>query len=465
MSALLSRPPSPPHMTKAPQVGALPGLVAVTPLARRLANGLPVLLFPRHTAPTVAVHFVVRAGADRDPLGRAGLASLTAEMMDEGAGPRSAMELAESLEHMGTDLWLSAGRDGSQLALNATRDTWKPALALAADVLRRPRFETNDWERVLHDRQTALVQRRDQPESVAGLSTSATLFGPDHPYGRPVDGFEATVGALTLDDVRAFHERIWRPRLGTLVLCGDFDPDEAERELERLLGDWAPGDDLPSWSAPTAATLPRLTVVDRPEAPQSVVRVVGPAPSRGTPARAALSMLEIILGGSFTSRLNFKLREEKGFTYGASAGFNFYRQAGAFLARSSVFSQNTAESVQVFLDEIAGMTSRPASELEITKAKATLLDRTAESLSMAAGIASLYAELALFQRPLDEPATFVAETEGVDGAALATTARELLDPAKLAVVIVGPAQQFVPALEAAGWGKPLYRDVDGRPLD
>lgn len=455
----------PSFMTAPPRVGALPGLVAVTPVTRQLSNGLPLVLFPRHTAPTVAVHFVVRAGSDRDPVEKTGLASLTAEMMDEGAGSRSAMELAESLEHMGTDLWLSAGRDGSQLTVNATRDTWKAALGLAADVLRRPRFHADDWERVLHDRQTALVQRRDQPESVASLVTSATLFGPDHPYGRPVDGAPATVGAITLDEVRAFHSRIWRPALGTLVMCGDFEPDEATRELEKLFGDWPRGEVPPAWTAAPNQTLTRLTVVDRPEAPQSVVRVVGPGPSRTAAERAAVSMLEIILGGSFTSRLNFKLREEKGFTYGANAGFNFYRRGGAFLARSSVFAQNTAESVQVFLEEIAGMTARPASTLEITKARATLLDRTAESLSMAAGIASLYSELALFERPPEDPATFVAEAEAISEEQLVNVAERFLNPAPMAVVLVGPAAQFVPALEAAGWPSPVYRDLDGKLVD
>lgn len=449
-------------MQTAPVVGPLPGLVAVTPLERRLSNGLALMLFPRHIAPTVALHFVVRAGADRDPAGKAGLASLTAEMMDEGAGGRTAMELAEGLEHMGTDLWLSAGRDGSQLALNATRETIKDSLTFVADVLRRPLFSEQDWERVLHDRQTSLVQRRDQPESVASLATSATLFGDDHPYGRPVDGFEATVNAITLADVRAFHDRYWRPALATLVVCGDFEPVEMEQELERLLGDWAPGEVPPDWQGGVSPTRPRLTVVDRPDAPQSVVRVFGGAPPRSSSDRAALSLLEIVLGGSFTSRLNFKLREEKGFTYGASAGFNFYRKAGVFLARSSVFAQNTAEAVEVFLEEIAGMTARPATDLEMTKAQSTLLDRTAESLSMAAGIASLYSELALFQRPPEEPADFVAQAEAITHKELAAAAEKLLVAGGLSVVVVGPAKLFVPILEAAGWPAPVYRDTDGR---
>ena len=222
-------------MAQAPVVGPLPALVMPKPQAFRLASGLEVVAVRRQAAPIVALNLVLRTGADRDPDQKAGLASLTAEMMDEGAGDRNALEIAESLEALGADLWVGTGRDGAQLTLQVPAEEFRPALGIAADVLLRPRFSTADWERVHHDRMTALQQRRDQPEAIADLVTALTLYGPRHPYGRSVDGFEKTIAAIGLDDVRRFHDQFWRPNNAVLTIAGDFDPEALAGDLERVL--------------------------------------------------------------------------------------------------------------------------------------------------------------------------------------------------------------------------------------
>ena len=299
-------------MHRAPVVGPLPSLLAPTPMRFQLSNGIDVVAVRRQAAPIVALNLVLRTGADHDPKDRVGLASLTAQMLDEGAGTRAAIEIAEALEHLGADLWLGAGRDGSQLTLQVPTAEFGAALDIAADVVLRPRLGVSDWERVLHDRLTGLAQRRDHPESVADLIASLTLFGPDHPYGRPVDGLEATVRAIKLDDVKSFHEEFWRPNNALVALAGDFDPASLKDDLERAFGRWRPGPIPPTPPTPPLPALPRLVMVDRPGAPQSVIRLVGPGSFRHDPDRPALSMLNVVLGGSFTSRLNFTLREKKG---------------------------------------------------------------------------------------------------------------------------------------------------------
>ncbi len=452
---------TPSYMRTAPIVGPLPSLVAPTTLRFQLSNGIDVVAVRRQVAPIVGLNLVLRTGADHDGADRAGLASLTAEMMDEGAATRSSLEIAEALEHLGADLFLGAGRDGSQLTLQVPTQEFGAALAIAADVVLRPRLDVADWERVVHDRVTSLAQRRDQPEAVADLVAALTLYGPHHPYGRPVDGFERTVRALTLADVGRFHDLFWRPNNALISVAGDFDPASLRDDLERALGEWKPGPIPTSPPTPPLPALDRLVMVDRPAAPQSVVRVIGPGSSRHAPDRPGLSMLNVVLGGSFTSRLNFTLREKKGYTYGAGSSFSTYRRPSAFAARSSVFTQVTAPAVTDFLTEIGRMRTDDIEPQEITKARASLLGRTAEALSTSAGTAATFAEVGLYELPIDEPARFIEAVAATDATAIRALAVRYLDPDKLGIVIVGDRAVIEPELRAIGLPAPVLRDADG----
>lgn len=455
---------TPSHMRTAPVVAPLPPLVAPAPLCFRLSNGIDVIAVRREVAPIVSLNLVLRTGADHDGAARAGLASLTAEMLDEGAGTRSSLEIAESLERLGADLYLGTGRDGSQLTLQVPTKEFVPALDIASDVILRPRLEQADWERVVHDRLTALAQRRDQPESVAELVAAMTLFGPQHPYGRPVDGMEATVAALKLDDVKRCHDTFWRPNNAIIALAGDFDPATLRDRLEHAFGAWKAAPLPASPPTPPLPPLPRLVMVDRPGAPQSIIRVIGPGSWRHAPDRPGLSMLNVVLGGSFTSRLNFTLREKKGYTYGAGSSFSTYRRPSAFVARSSVFTQMTAAAVTDFLIEIGRMSTDEIEPDEITKARASLLGRTAESLSTSSGTAATFAEVGLYELPIDEPGRFIDAAAVTGAAEMRTLAARYLDPDKLGIVIVGDRAVIEPELRAIGLPAPVMRGPDGESL-
>ena len=452
---------TPAEMHAAPPVGPLPPLR--TPVLQRfvLSNGLEVVAIPRHAAPIVSMTLMLRAGADAEPPGLTGLASLTAEMLDEGAGDRNPLELAGDLEQLGADLWLGAGRDGSQLNLQVPRKGFEPALAIAADILMRPRLHAEDWARVQHDRLIGLAQRRDQPEAVANVVADRVLYGDSHPYGQPSEGRESTVGLITLADVARFHATQWRCNQASLIVAGDVDPGALQGQLERALGAW------PAGSIPTVAPAgrptqpPRLVLVDRPDAPQSVIRIVAPGEPRLSPLRTGLRMMNAILGGSFTSRLNFNLREQKGYTYGASSGFSFMRHAGAFTARAAVFTEVTAASVTEFLNELRDIGQRPITADEMTKARATLLGRAAEALSTAAGLTATYGEIRLYDLPLDEPGRFVAEMDQHDAASLQALAARHIDADRAGIIIVGNRAVIEADLRALGLPPPQLRDADG----
>jgi zinc protease len=453
-------PPVPAHMTHAPAVGPLPHLEPTRPKRFVLSNGLEVTACRREVAPLVAVNVMFRSGSDADG-DLAGLGSATADMMDEGAGTRGPLQMAEDLEQLGADLWLGCGRDGSQLSLQVPRRTFDDALKLAADVLLRPRLDADDWSRVKHDRLTSLQQRRDQAEAVASLAADRVLFGEAHPYGRSSEGFEHTVEHIGIDDVRRYHATFYRPNNAALVVAGDFDEATLPQQLEAALGGWQPGTLPAAAPATPLPKMPRLVLVDRPSAPQSVVRIVAPGTDRLSPDRPALSMLNAVLGGSFTSRLNFNLREQKGYTYGAASSFSFLRRPGSFAARAAVFTEVTSAAVTEFLAELRAVRERPFTDEERTKARALLLDRVAEGLATSGGLAGTFAELALYGLPLDEPERFIAALERTTADDLLRLAQKYIDPDGSCIVIVGDRAVIEPGLKSLGLPAPELRDADG----
>jgi zinc protease len=454
---------TPAVMAAAPAVGPLPAVGLPRASGFQLTNGLEVVAVRRDVAPIVSAALMIRSGGGADPPERAGLASITAEMLDEGAGARDALALADELEQLGADLWLGSGRDGSQLSVQAPRDTFLPALAIAADVLMRPRLADEDWQRVLGDRRTGVGQRRDQPEAVVNVVSDRLLFGDRHPYGLPTDGLERTVEGLALDHVRAFHNGHYRPGHAFLVVAGDFDEARLPAELEAALGGWQA---VPVAAAPAPPALParpRLAIVDRPGAPQSIVRLVAPGFDRLSPDRPGLSMLNAILGGSFTSRLNFNLREEHGYTYGAASSFAFLRHPGSFAARAAVFAESTAPAVGEMLKELAGLRERPITVEEHAKARATLLMRVAEGLATAGGIAASFGEIGLYGLPLDDPMRFVAALEATSADDLRALAARTVDPDAVTIVIVGDRAAIEPGLRALGLPAPVLFNPEGNP--
>ncbi len=451
-------------MDTAPAVGPLPSVIPPATNRFTLSNGLEVVTVRREVAPIVSAALMIRSGAGADSPERSGLASLTSEMLDEGAGSRDPLALADELERLGADLWLGSGRDGSQLSVQAPHDTFFNALEIAGDILIRPHLAEADWERVIADRRTSVAQRQDQPESVVSVVSDRMLFGEAHPYGRPVEGFAKTLERLTLEDVRAFHAAHWRPNHAFLVVAGAFDAAQLRDRLEAALGGWT-GSPAPEPPVPTEwPSRPRLCIVDRPGAPQSIVRLLAPGTDRLSPDRPGLAMLNAILGGSFTSRLNFNLREKHGYTYGAASSFAFLRSRGSFAARAAVFAESTAPAVREMLGELRGLHERPITAEEHAKARATLLMRVAEGLATTGGIASTFGEIGLYGLPLDEPLRFVAALEQTTADHLRELATRYVDPDAASIFIVGDRAAIEPGLRELGLPAPVLRNAEGEAI-
>ncbi|MGE0393883.1 MAG: M16 family metallopeptidase, partial [Vicinamibacterales bacterium] len=347
-----------PDRTKPPVPGAPPALRVPVIQKRTLTNGLPVWIMEAHEVPLVQVNLVVFAGSADDPAGRYGAASFTSAMLDEGAGARSAIEIADTIDGLGATLSAANGVDSSGVRLNVPVARLAAALPVMADVALRPAFPAADLERIRQERLTTLLQTRDEAASLAALAFSRAVFGPGHRYGTGVIGTAASVKALTREDLVAFHRAHYVPGKAALLVVGDVTPDSVLPLLQQHFGAWAgKGAPRASLPAPRQVSTRRVVIVDKPGVPQSQIRIGWVGPSRATPDFFPLEVMNTMLGGSFSSRLNDNLREEHGYTYGAYSMFDMRRVAGYFSAQAGVQTDKTADALREFFNEFARITT------------------------------------------------------------------------------------------------------------
>ena len=440
---------------------------APRPEVFELKCGLPVWVIPRRDLPIVASTFVLDAGASTHGPGRGGLAGLTADMLDEGTASRSSHQIALAVEGMGTSLSVSAGWDGAYVGLQCLTTHLEPSLDLAVDVLRNPSFPTEEWDRIHAQTLAGLKAERDSAEARAGRALLRALFDADHPYRVPVDGEEATVSRLTRDDLIAFHRERYTPGDAAFVVAGDVNPEAIVALLDDRLSGWSgrSPEKLEVREA-TRRTSPRLLLLDRPGAPQAVVRVGHVGTHRLDPDYTDLMVWNQILGGQFSSRLNAKLREEKGFTYGVRSHFDFRKGAGPFLISSSLQSDRLDEALEDLRGEVFGLLGdRPPTASELDDARRSLIEGQARHFETPSALVSRYAGLFLHGLPPDHHARFTERLEAVSLASLEAAARRRVDPRALVFVVVADADLVAGPLEALGWASVERFDERDSPLE
>jgi predicted Zn-dependent peptidase len=445
-----------------PAVGPPPTFHFPEVRKRRLSNGLGVWTVEHASVPVVTFVLLVNVGSAVDAPGRPGLASITGDMLDEGAGARTAIEVTDALARIGAGFDTEVGPDATFLTLTTLSRFRDRGLALLSDLVIRPRFEPHEFERVRQLRGNRLRQLRDLPPAVADRAFASLLYG-DHPYGHLAIGTEEALEEIALEDVRTFHHRAYRPSNATLIAVGDGSHEALFESVRTAFGDWTDaaashdefGATLPrALDVPTVEP-PRLTVVDRPGAAQSELRIGHVAAPRSTPDYHALVLLNMALGGQFVSRINMNLREDKGYTYGARTSFDFRRGPGPFLLQVSVQTAATAEAVRESLAEIQSVRAdRPITERELETARAALTRGYPRNFETAEQIARSCSQQALYGLPDDYFEQFVPTVLrlGVDD--IARVATRWLEPSRLATLVVGDRTAIAAGLDALGLGEP-----------
>ena len=451
-----------PDRSKPPALGPTPSL-SLPPVTRQtLSNGLEVLILEKHQVPLAQINLVVKAGSAMDPQDRPGLASMTAAMLDEGAGTRSALELADAIAYLGADISIGAEQHRITAALHTPVARLDSALALLADVTLRPSFAREELERLRTERLTALVQQHDEARAVAQVLFMHTVFGDTHPYGRRTSGTEASLRALTPDDLRRFHAAQFRPTNAALIVVGDVTPAQIVRKLEATFGKWSAAGaapTAPSWREATQVSKREVLLADKPGAAQTEVIIGRVGVPRSTADYYALTVMNTALGGSFTSRLNQNLREEKQYTYGAGSSFQYDRLAGPFSARAAVQTAVTDKALVEFMKELTRIRTGITPE-ELSRAKNFVALRFPERFQSISTIARQLGDLVTYDLPLDYYNSFVQRILAVTAADVKRVASQYVDPNKMVVVLVGDRSKIEAGVKALKLGPMRTMTID-----
>lgn len=426
-----------PDRSTPPALGPAAKLTLPTIQKKALSNGLPVWLIESDEVPLVQVNLLVLAGSAEDPPGKFGAASFTAAMLDEGAGKRSALEIADAIDFLGAILTTGSSFDASSIRLNVPVARLGEALPIMADVALRPTFPQQDLERIRQERLTALLQARDNPSQIASEAFSRIVYGGTHRYGTGAAGTALTIKAFTADDLRAFHAKHFVPANATLIVVGNIRMDAALPLLEQQFGTWK-GSAQARVPVPAAPQLTRtqIYVVDKPGAEQSQIRIGWIGVPRTTPDYFPLQVLNTVLGGSFTSRLNQNLRETHGYSYGASSFFDMRLGAGPFVAGAGVQTDKTAEAVREFFNELNAI-AKPIGSDELTKAKNYVALGFPADFETTGDLSRRIEELVVYKLPETYFEQYVSNVQAVTAAGVQKAAAAYIQPSKFAVVVVG----------------------------
>ncbi len=423
-----------------------------------LGAGLNVWTIEHRAVPLVSALLLIRRGSAADPTDRPGLAAITGDLLDEGCGDLDALALHEALGRIGGQIDTEVGSDATLLNLSVLTRFAPRGLGLLADMVRRPRFDATDFERVRDLRLNRLLQMRDMPSTLADRAFTELLYG-DHPYGHLPIGREGPLRSLALDEVKRFHARAHVPDGATLIVAGDGSHDDLLRLAEDAFGGWSAAKRDPLQSASSAPRLgpsTRLAVLNRSGAGQSEVRIGQVAIGRSDPDYFKLLVLNMVLGGQFVSRVNMNLREKKGYTYGARTSVDARRAPGPFVLQTSVQSDATADAVREVFREIGDIRGvRPVTAEELDIGRAALTRGYPRNFETAEQVARAAAQMALYGLPADYYSTFVPRILAIDEAAATGAATRHLHPGRMLTVIVGDRDRIGASLERLELGEPL----------
>jgi zinc protease len=466
-SASAAAPSSPDPLGPRPEVPGPPTFVPPVPQVFTATSGINVWLLERHDVPLVACDIDVPTGASSDPKGKGGLAYATANMLDEGAGKRGALDLARAIDDLGAHLETDANADASSVSISVLKRNLGKAFALFGDVVARPRFEAVEWKRVRDLWTNELKERDKDPNATARVVYRVALFGPDHPYGHPWDGTLQSANAVTLDDVRAFYKTAYRPDRATLVCVGDVTQAELTPLMDAAFGSWkAPATPPPPPVAPPAPVgpWPRLVLVDRPDAPQSVIATVKPGLSASSSDAPPLWRVNNVIGGSFTSRLNQDLREAKGYTYGVHTRYSESRGPGMVIASAAVRTDATGDALGALLSDLKTFAADGLTDDETDKSRSQARGELVSIYQSDESIAGHLAASASLGLPPDWAAKSSQLREAAVKADLSKLAQQYYSPDGAIIVIVGPRARVQPQLDKLGLPAPEMRDAVGNVL-
>jgi zinc protease len=431
-----------------------------------LSNGLRLITVHLPGRPLVSAALILANGVADEPAREAGATVLAARALSEGTERYDAIALVEATERLGATLHAEAGWDAMSAGVDVPAARLGPALELLAEMVARPTFPEAEVERLRDERLNDLLQARADPRRRADEAFVETVYARQSPYHRPSGGTKETVARLDGRSLRAAYTRGVDPVAATLIVAGDLSGLDVPGIAERLFGSWA----VDPSARPPGPVIDRtevasrfVRVIHRPGAVQTEIRIGHRGAPRRIPDFYPLAVMGAILGGLFNSRLNMKLREEKGYTYGAGAGYDLRRGAGPFTARAAVNTEATVPAVADFLGELNRIRDEPVGEDELRAARDFLVGVFPLRFETPGAVVGALSNIIVHDLPDDELARYRPAIEAVTGGDVELAARSRLEPDRSAIVLVGDADAFGRELDAAGFG-PVVIERDEEPI-
>ena len=452
---------------KPPAPGKTPDLRVPTWTKGALPDGADLIVSEKHDLPLVSFSLTFLGGANQfEPADKTGLASLTAAMMSEGTKSKDGEALSNALQLLGTSVSTTVSGESGSMSFVSTTDKLPQTLDIVADMLLNSSFPADALERLRAQRLVALTQARAQPGAIAGRVFPKVLYGNAHPYGRVAT--EASLKAITRDDVVAFHSQYFQPGRALVTVVGDVTAAGVKPVIEKALAAWPKAGARPAFTYPAPPQVQKTTIflVDRPGAAQSTFAIGHPGPPRNTPDYYALQVMNTMLGGMFQSRLNANIREEKGYSYGVTSNFAFGKGPGAFRTGGDIVGDKTDVALVEFMKELRGILGeRPVTEEELTIAKDSLVQRLPGTFASVSAINGALTGLWLQSLPDTYYQQYTKSIAAITADDVVRVAKKYVDLDHLAIVVVGDRKAIEAPLGATKIAPIVHLDIDGAPAD
>jgi len=430
-----------------------------------LPNGLKLVVAPITKLPLVTVTLITDAGAVSDPAGRAGVAQLTAKLLLEGTTNADGVAITDRFERLGASIEAHADWDAAAITMTTLVENLTPAFELLGDVLRTPAFHQREVERLKAERLAELLQLRAEPRGLADELFTRFLYDDGSRYARPDGGDEESVRPLTRDDVSRFYAERYSPAGMTLVAAGDVTTEAVEKLARDVLGDWRGKAPRAAESSDRPARRERAVhIVAKADAPQSELRIGEVGLPRRTPDYFPAVIMNAVLGGLFSSRINLNLREAHGYTYGAHSYFDWRRQSGPWVVATAVESDVTHAAALEVIKELDRMRAEPITTEELSLATSYLDGVFPIRYETTAAIASALAALVVYELPDDWYDGYRERVRSVTREEVLNAAQKHLHPEQLQMVVVGNPGAIRGRLEEIAFGPVRMYDTTGHPL-
>jgi zinc protease len=431
------------------------------PATFKLANGLTVLLVEQHQLPIVSAHLVVLSGSDANPIDKPGVASFTAQMLPEGTERRSSTQLADDAAQIGSAVHEFSVSDESVVSIRTLKPNVENALDLLSDVTLHPKFDRAEIERIRKNRETDILQIQDDPAQLAIGVLLKAIYGPNHPYGYREEGTLAVNKVISRDDMMKVWQHGYAPGNSALVVTGDLTQGEARHLAEKYFGDWKGTSEKHEPPPVSVKTTRAISIVDKPGAAQTFVLVAGLGVPRSTPDYVPLEVMNNVLGGLFSSRINSNLREEHGYTYGGFSFFMYRRGPGLFAAGGGIRTDATAPAIQELFKELERIRSAPPTSEELTLSKGSFAHSLAGLFESSEQTANTVGEMFTYDLPLDYYQHLPAKIDAVTSDEVEHVAEKYIHPETSVVIGAGDRAKIEDSLKKLSLGPVEVRDYEG----